>query len=957
MKKLLTCLLVFCTIQYTNAQSCADGSFSFDDDIAPILVANCGGCHGNGMTTGGNGGYNVFTYNNVLAGGNMCGSAVTPGDATPTASSIIDKTQWAIGNPDATCGGNMPANGIPLTMADYMAIETWIAAGAQEACPANPCDMAAVLACGDNITDSDGVEPVPAITCGAGGDGGNGFWYTFAGTGDDITIDLSASDYDTQIAVYDGTCAALNCIVGDDDSGAGTTSLATFTSTAGTDYLIYVDGFGGATGNLGLSVTCTPPPTQCTPGIADNTGVGCDNAINICGECSVSGTNVGNGPASDFCAVPACTGADGDSASWLTFVGDGGTYTFNTNGSDFDTQIAVFTDDGAGCLACEGGDDDGGIGTQSAVTIATTAGTTYFIVVDGFGASTGNWILNITDGTGVDGAGNPLAIACPSAPAACPAVAAACPTSDFVAPTVITSVCDGTILTYPMAGGVDFNIDDPDATQLGGMMWFDANDPTTANPVTTTDPTAHSGADPCATDPAVTHFAFVQCDADLDGTFDLAAGDSWIEVATLSFEVYAPAQMPTITRDDDVCNYTITEACTGDVLDMTSTNAAPGDDPAAITVNVTTANNCMGSFMVDPELCPAPGCTASASTIATTDPTRICVDGIGDPIDVSIDVAGMGTGAWVITDDMNIILALPPAPPFDLDGAGPGTCLIWYVNSDDAAFDPMVGDDAAAIVAASSCAFLSNPITVDRIEVTAPTISSAGPSVICADDGIPDLIPVDVDDAGIGASSAWVIADAAGIILALPPAPPFDLEGAGAGTCLIWLVNFDDPDFSPMAGDNAAAVVAAATCAVLSTPISVEREINCGVCEEEVTYNVFAPSCDMTGAVIELFDAGGTSLGTMPLGSEGGNGTFGLQPCGNYTMAIMGAPACYTDAGGEVGPIAFTTDGGGISNQTFTTIVNDIPTVGEWGLIILGLLMSITAVVGIRQRREEEVYG
>jgi len=37
--------------------------------------------------------------------------------------------------------------------------------------------------------------------------------------------------------------------------------------------------------------------------------------------------------------------------------------------------------------------------------------------------------------------------------------------------------------------------------------------------------------------------------------------------------------------------------------------------------------------------------------------------------------------------------------------------------------------------------------------------------------------------------------------------------------------------------------------------------------------------------------------------------------------------------------------------------IANIPTVGEWGLMILGLLMSITAVVGIRQRREEEVYG
>jgi len=35
----------------------------------------------------------------------------------------------------------------------------------------------------------------------------------------------------------------------------------------------------------------------------------------------------------------------------------------------------------------------------------------------------------------------------------------------------------------------------------------------------------------------------------------------------------------------------------------------------------------------------------------------------------------------------------------------------------------------------------------------------------------------------------------------------------------------------------------------------------------------------------------------------------------------------------------------------------EVPTVGEWGLIILGLMMSITAVVGIRQRKEEEIYG
>jgi len=40
-----------------------------------------------------------------------------------------------------------------------------------------------------------------------------------------------------------------------------------------------------------------------------------------------------------------------------------------------------------------------------------------------------------------------------------------------------------------------------------------------------------------------------------------------------------------------------------------------------------------------------------------------------------------------------------------------------------------------------------------------------------------------------------------------------------------------------------------------------------------------------------------------------------------------------------------------------TQCLQSIPTVGEWGLIILGLMMSIVAIVGIRARREEEAYS
>jgi len=174
---------------------------------------------------------------------------------------------------------------------------------------------------------------------------------------------------------------------------------------------------------------------------------------------------------------------------------------------------------------------------------------------------------------------------------------------------------------------------------------------------------------------------------------------------------------------------------------------------------------------------------------------------------------------------------------------------------------------------------------------------------------------------------------------------------------LIWLVNYEDPAFAPAVGDDAAAAVANATCAALSNPITVNRSTGCGTCEEEITYSVSALDCDMTGAFVELFDDAGTSLGSMALGANGGSGSFGIQPCGDYVFSIVGAPACYTDNGGDVGPRAFSVDGTGTTLESFTLPISNIPTVGEWGLIILGLLMSITAVVGIRQRREEEVYS
>ncbi len=132
---LLILIVLFSNVSLSTiiSQSCSDGSYSYDDDILPILVQKCAGCHG------GVSGFTVTTYASLLAGGNNCGPGVTPGDPSAAGSSLIDKTQWVTNAPNASCGSNMPLAGTPLTIAEFNAIQTWIGDGAPEMCTQSPC--------------------------------------------------------------------------------------------------------------------------------------------------------------------------------------------------------------------------------------------------------------------------------------------------------------------------------------------------------------------------------------------------------------------------------------------------------------------------------------------------------------------------------------------------------------------------------------------------------------------------------------------------------------------------------------------------------------------------------------------------------------------------------------------------------------------------------------------------
>ena len=69
--------------------------------------------------------------------------------------------------------------------------------------------------------------------------------------------------------------------------------------------------------------------------------------------------------------------------------------TLSTDGSSFDTVMAVYVGTNVASLTSVASDDDDGVGSNSRVTFAATAGTTYRIAVDGYSDATGDIQLNV----------------------------------------------------------------------------------------------------------------------------------------------------------------------------------------------------------------------------------------------------------------------------------------------------------------------------------------------------------------------------------------------------------------------------------------------------------------------------------------------------------------------------------------------------------------------------------
>jgi hypothetical protein len=226
----------------------------------------------------------------------------------------------------------------------------------------------------------------------AGNAGGKSVWWSWTPTGSgSTTITTLGSPFDTLLAVYTGTSvAALTTIVSNDDT-VGTTSSVTFTATSGQPYFIAVDGYNAASGAIAL----TWSQTISSAGPANNAF---SAAIALTGA---SGTTSGtNRLASKETGEPRHAGnAGGASVWWKITPTAASTISVNTAGSSFDTTLGIYTGSAVSGLTTVTSNDDSGGTLQSAVSFSASAGTTYYIAVDGYDGATGSIVLAFSGGS------------------------------------------------------------------------------------------------------------------------------------------------------------------------------------------------------------------------------------------------------------------------------------------------------------------------------------------------------------------------------------------------------------------------------------------------------------------------------------------------------------------------------------------------------------------------------
>ncbi len=232
---------------------------------------------------------------------------------------------------------------------------------------ANGSNVGASPETGEPDHGGDGLGPYASI------------WFSWTAPADSIiTFDTFGSSFDTVLSAYTGTAVnSLTLIAQNDDAGQGSQSLTGFPATAGTTYYIAVDGFDVTeTGAVTLSWSTAPAITnddfsnaEPLTGTKDAASSNTFSATWEIGEPDHGGDGLG-----PYASI------------WFSWTAPADTtVTFDTFGSNFDTVLSAYTGTAVKNLTLVAQNDDATPDlSQSRITFAAAAGTTYYIAVDGY---------------------------------------------------------------------------------------------------------------------------------------------------------------------------------------------------------------------------------------------------------------------------------------------------------------------------------------------------------------------------------------------------------------------------------------------------------------------------------------------------------------------------------------------------------------------------------------------
>jgi len=211
----------------------------------------------------------------------------------------------------------------------------------------------------------------------AAGDGDATLWYSWTASAPGVArFTTAGSNFVTTLTAYTGTeLTGLTQVATNLYFNGTTQSQITFLVPEAGTYRIRVGGYNGARGELRLQYALEPEP----------------NDLFVQPQVLAGPKGVMTGSNERALAEPGEPASlrNPTSTVWYSWTAPAsGTYRFTTVGSTFDTELAALTGATVTGLTLLAFNDDA-IDTQSAVSFAATAGTTYWIWVDGFGCEKG----------------------------------------------------------------------------------------------------------------------------------------------------------------------------------------------------------------------------------------------------------------------------------------------------------------------------------------------------------------------------------------------------------------------------------------------------------------------------------------------------------------------------------------------------------------------------------------